>query len=163
MDKKITGYRLHFKRILFSGGEIVRTIKFPLSSTSLSSGKNDLINNFEGQLINDDLKIRGDVNLNDYLIYEFSGKPIYTLFNFWIDSLKSGIIWADKPASLIDFINEFYLIKSPYDLVWERATEEFKKYFDKKSFKEILISGPIRKTKNPSKKESFKKKDNKLP
>ena len=157
MDKKITGYRLHFKRILFSGGEIVRTIKFPLSSTSLSSGKNDLINNFESQLINDDLKIRGDVNLNDYLIYEFSSKPIYTLFNFWIDSLKSGIVWADKPASLIDFINEFYLIKSPYDLVWERATEEFKKYFDKKSFKEILISGPIRKTKNPSKKESFKK------
>jgi hypothetical protein len=151
MSKKLTGYRLHFKRILFSGGEIIRTIKFPI----LTHNDDIFIKTFKRRLINDDLKIRGDLNLNDYLEYTALGKPVYTLFDFWIDSLKAGIIWLDKPASLIDFLNDYYQNeKSPFNLVWERANEEIRDYFDKVKFKEILISDPLRST---SKKSSFNK------
>ena len=150
MSKNLTGYRLHLKRILFSGGEITRTIKFPL----LTHNDDVFIKNFKKNLIDDDLKIRGDLNLNDYLKYTALGNPIYTIFDFWTDSLRAGVIWADKPSSLIDFIGDYYQNeKSPCNLVWEKANEEIKEYFDKVKFKEILISDPLRST---SQKDSFK-------
>lgn len=146
-QKSLTGYRLHKQRILFSGGEVMRTIKYPLVPVNQNSEESKkFLKEFEEAVIKDDLKIRGDLNLNDYLIYTATGNTPYTLFDFWIDSLKAGVIWNQKTKDLIDFLNT-----KPVDLIWEKASSKITKYFEKSKFKEILKSIPVRKGKTTRK------------
>lgn len=144
---RITGYRLHKERLLFSGGEVIRTVKYPLVSPKNSSEETkQFLKKFEDAVIADDLKIRGDLNLNDYLAYTAAGKTSYTLFDFWVDSLKAGVIWKQKPKELIDFLST-----KAIDLIWEKASGSITNYFEKNKFKEILKSIPIRKGKTTRK------------
>lgn len=139
--KKITGYRLHKERILFSGGQVIRTIKFPLVPIDDKSEEGRrFLEQFEKAVIEDDLKIRGDLNLNDYLTHTAAGKTRYTLFDFWIDSLKAGVIWRSKGKELIDFFSS-----NAIDLIWEKGSSNITDYFEKNQFKEILKSIPVRK------------------
>ncbi|MFN4212903.1 MAG: type V CRISPR-associated protein Cas12d/CasY [Microgenomates group bacterium] len=143
-QKKISGYRLHKERVLFSGGEIIRTIKYPLSPINPSQEITLFLKKFEDALISDDLKIRGDMNLNDYLIYTTQGKTAYTLFDFWKDSIKAGVIWMPTPAELINFLIEKYKLPSIIDLIWNNASPRITQFFEKERFKDILKSDPVR-------------------
>lgn len=152
--KAITGYRLHKERLLFSGGQVVRTIKYPLVLLNQTSQKsNEFLKEFEKGIIEDDLKVRGNLNLNDYL----KNKDSYTLFDFWKDSLKAGVIWMPKPKDLIDFLNQAYISSQGnqdcISKIWENASEKITAYFEKDKFKEILKSIPVRKGRTT--KESF--------
>jgi hypothetical protein len=146
MNKKnnISGYRLHKERILFSGRDIIRTIKYPLIPLEEDEASKDFFEKLQEAIIHDDLKVRGDLNLNDYLQYSAKNNPIYTLFDFWVDSLKYGVIWMPKSSELIDFLYSYYKIKSPVDIIWQKASEKITGYFDKLKFKDILISDPLR-------------------
>ncbi len=159
MSKKanrLAGYRLHKERILFSGGQIVRTIKYPLALKQKEDEEEKLfLEQFKKAVVDDDLKIRGDLNLNDYLQSRAQKLLRYTLFDFWRDSLQAGAVWAPKTAGLIDFVNRFYpSFPSPVDTVWENASPKITNFFDKKKFKEILLSDPVR---NNTTRSSFEK------
>lgn len=147
------GYNLHKKRIDLLNGEILRTIKYPLKPLNENSEKNK--KQFELQIINDDLKIRGDLNLNDYLNYTFKNNHIYNLFDFWIDSLKCGVIWQPSFNNLKNLIEKIYLNKTISEEIFDNSIPEIKKFFDKNKFIEnfILRTG-IRENKS---KKSFEK------
>jgi hypothetical protein len=151
---RLAGYRLHRERILFSGGQVIRTIKFPLAPLNPSEETALFLKDFERTTIADDLKIRGDLNINDYLAYTAEGKPLYTLFDFWVDSLRAGVIWMPKGTKLIDFLASQYNTTSPFDRIWEKASPRITSIFKKDKFKGIFLSDPIR---NTSTKNSFYK------
>jgi len=151
---RLAGYRLHKERILFSGGQVIRTIKYPLVPLGPSEETAQFLKDFERAIIADDLKIRGDLNINDYLAHTVEGKPPYTLFDFWVDSLRAGVIWMPKGTKLIDFLASQYNANSPFDDVWEKASPRITAIFKKDKFKDIFLSDPIR---NTSTKNSFYK------
>lgn len=152
-SKRITGYRLHKERLLFSGGDVVRTIKFPLVSFDQESEEvKDFLRKFEEAVIADDLRIRGDLNINDYLSYTAKDNRPYTLFDFWEDSLLAGVIWMPKTSELIDFLTSEYKLVSPIDSIWSKALPRITKFFEKEKFKGILKSDPVR---SRSTKKSF--------
>ncbi len=151
---KLAGYRLHKERLLFSGGEVTRTIKYPLVPLIPTEEALQSINKFEDAVIADDLRVRGDLNLNDYLTYTVGGKTPYSLFDFWVDCLGAGVIWMSKPSELIDFLSSKYKLTSPVDIIWGKASPRITKFFEKNKFKDILQSDPLR---SSSTKKSFYK------
>ncbi len=151
---RLAGYRLHKERILFAGGQIIRTIKYPLTPSYPTEEMTQFLKDFEEAVIADDLKIRGDLNINDYLTYTAKGKPLYTLFDFWVDSLRNGVIWMSKGTMLIDFLATQYNINSPFDNVWKKASPRITSFFKKDEFKEIILCDPVR---SSSTKNSFHK------
>ncbi len=149
MSKKFqdsSGYRLHKDRILFSGGEIMRTIKYPLIVDENNPNSERILKKFKQAVINDDRVIRGDINLNDFLKNTSEGKRIYTLFDFWLDSLRAGVIWADKTATLTSYRETFFPATiTVKDRIWENSSERIKKFFDKdKFYNEFLTKVQIR-------------------
>ncbi len=139
-----SGYKIHLQRILYSGGTITRAFKFPL--TQNCQGKNyyavpdDLIKAIE----HDDLYIRGPVNLNDYL--DPNKRQTYTIIQFWVDSLKAGVIWMPKAGELVKFVNQIYGI-NPAERIWEKAKPEIRKFFAKESFIDgVILNTGFRKT-----------------
>ncbi|MCS6789154.1 MAG: hypothetical protein NZ484_01120, partial [Patescibacteria group bacterium] len=139
------GYNLHKKRIDLVSGNIIRTIKYPLKPIS-NSFNLDII---EEKIIHDDLKIRGDVNLNDFLKYSFQNNKIYTLIDFWLDSLRAGVIWQPSKESLINLVEKIYSQKSKAEIIFNNAYSDIKKFFDKEKFiKEIILISEIRVNKN---------------
>lgn len=149
MDNQIKGYRLHLKRILYSGGTITRSIKFLLSSTNEKQKKQ--VENFCQKLYSDDLKVRGIINLNDINL-SFKEES-YDLAEYWIDSLKAGVIWQPNSLSLINLVKKIYRLETTAERIYSLAKNEVKEYFDKEKFiQEIILSTPKRST---SKKSAF--------
>mgnify|MGYP005849519537 FL=1 len=148
--KQLSGYRLHKQRVLFSSKEVIRTVKYPIVPIDKNNSQQiEILNQFKEKIINDDIKLKGDLNLNDYLEYSNQNRPPYTLFDFWLDSLKAGVIWRAKPLDVADFILIFYPSStSPFNQVfnqnWENANDKIKKFFKKEEFKDIILSGPFR-------------------
>lgn len=156
IKKTNLGYRLHKNRVLFSGGEIIRTIKYPLVPYDNNNRQQqEFYEKFKKEVIKDDLTIRGDLNLNDYLSYTDSNQPVYTLFDYWIDSLRAGVIWVSKTAEIHHLIFRLYPdVPSVVNKVWENTDERIKKYFNKELFIEkIILSDPLR---NSTTRDSFK-------
>lgn len=147
------GYRLHKERIIFSGGQIIRTIKYPLKPLNNSQENQDFFNKIKELVIADDLKIRGDINLNDYLNYSDKKIDCYSVLDFWVDSLKAGVIWSSDATRLIELIRQINNVDSPIDRIWSQSTTIIKQCFEKNKFKEILMAKSIRVNK---KKNSFK-------
>lgn len=143
MDNQIKGYRLHLKRILYSGGTITRSIKFLLSSTNEKQKKQ--LENFCQKLYSDDLKVRGIINLNDINL-SFKEKS-YDLAEYWIDSLKAGVIWQPNSLSLINLVKKIYRLETTAERIYSLAKKEVKEFFDKEKFiQEIILSTPKRST-----------------
>lgn len=148
-NKRITGYRLHKNRVLFSDGEIIRTVKYLIKPFVSSEENLRYIEKFTQDVVNDDLRIRGDVNLNDYLDYTLKGNAHYTLLDFWVDSLKAGVIWMPANASLLD------IFSPSFERIWERVDTKIKDFFDKEKIKSFILQNEIRQT--GKSKESFRK------
>ncbi|MCX7928235.1 MAG: type V CRISPR-associated protein Cas12d [Patescibacteria group bacterium] len=150
-SKVLTGYKVHKERILLSGGTIIRSIKYPIKPFSESPEASDSLAKLKDSIISDDLKIRGDVNLNDYLECTSNGNQLYTVFDFWIDSLKAGVIWQPDSKSLLDLVN------SPFEQIWQNVDQRIKDFFDKEKIKPLILQNEIRKTETINK-DSFRKK-----
>ncbi|MCS7092389.1 MAG: type V CRISPR-associated protein Cas12d [Patescibacteria group bacterium] len=149
-SKDLTGYKVHKERILLSGGKIIRSIKYPIKPFSESPETINL-EKLKDKIINDDLKIRGDMNLNDYLEYTSKNNQPYTIFDFWIDSLKAGVIWQPDSKLLLDLVN------SPFEQIWQKVDQRIKGFFDKEKIKPLILQNEIRKTETTNK-YSFRKK-----
>jgi hypothetical protein len=151
--KKIVGYKLHKNRIIFSGGNIIRTIKYPLVTDEKSK---QFLEDFKAKVISDDRVVRGDVNLNDYLNYSYQGNGFYTLFDFWLDSLRAGVVWAPKSVKLKEYSQVFFGLKSNLDELWNGVNDEIKRVFDKEKFlNNFILKKEIRST---ATRNSFQKK-----
>lgn len=139
------GYNLHKKRIDLFSGNIIRTIKYPLKPLTDNLNLSDI----EQNIIKDDLRIRGDVNLNDFINFSFQNKNIYTLIDFWFDSLRAGVIWQPSKENLINLINKIYFQKSKAEIIFENSSLDIKKFFDKEKFiNSFILKGEIRIGKN---------------
>lgn len=127
------GYGLHKERVIFGGSEIVRTIKYPLSPTTHDASFKNL-QNLEKAIIDSDLKIRGPVNLNDYVDFLNEGKSPYTLIDFWVDSLRAGVVWQPSIAKLINLFRPNF-----YEEVMKSADPRIHKYFEITKFIENVV------------------------
>ena len=116
-SKPTAGYRLHVKRLLFASNTgTTRTFKYPLVKTCKKHGKQkatnflDVPHDLIEAIKHDDLYIRGPSNLVDYIKYKDA--KIYTLIDFWLDSLRAGVVfWPDNKSMQMDLmqINDFNL------------------------------------------------------
>lgn len=151
---KIAGYRLHKERILFSGGQLIRTIKYPLTPLDKNSDESKkFLKEFEEAVINDDLKVRGNLNINDYLSDTLGEKKNYTLVDFWISCLKAGIIWQPSTAFLIHIVNKIYSKPVAWKII-KNAKLDIGRFFDKEKFsKNFILPNQIR---NKKKEKNFK-------
>ncbi len=156
-NKNFKGYNLHKKRIDYSSGSIVRSVKIPIDEKNLTLNQKNLLEEIKKSIIKDDLKVRGDVNLNDYLEFTSKNQITYSLIDFWVDSLKAGVIWQEKSNQLVDFINKKILKKDVIDIILESASDEFKCFFDlsNQDLKKFISSNEVRVT---STEKSFKNK-----
>jgi hypothetical protein len=136
-----TGYKLHLQRLIFSGGEVTRSVKFPLKTIHDSSAP--LKECFENKIIADDLKLRGGINLPDYQ----QNPNNYGLAQFWIDSLRAGVIWQPTASKLTDFVRRYFKEPSKGDEIFAKAARVNTKlrFFEKETFVEtIILKGPKR-------------------
>lgn len=139
-NRQLVGYRIHRERILFSGGTVTRSIRFPLQPWQETPETKQIKRRFEQAVIADDLKVRGDLNLPDFLVYTQQGKSPYTLADFWVDSLRAGVVWADGSAQLVDLIANLYTGENRiYRKIFVSIPEEFRRHFETEKFIEKLI------------------------
>ncbi len=144
------GYKLHISRLGYIGDTgVIRTFKFPLVKALPPKKKKDFSNvpqELVEAIIHDDLYLRGPSNPVDYVKYTVKKeKTIYTLVDFWLDSLLIGVIFLPSTAKLIDFVTTLRDGKSIYSRVLEAADERIKRFFDATKFiDEVITKGEIR-------------------
>ena len=116
----LAGYRLHNARLMFSGGNSIRTIKLPLvpygvKGRGKKEKRQDAIKRIHAESRSDKLfkavtesvrsdyrSMYGPLNINDYQ----RDKDMYSLKDFWIDSLKAGVIFAESPSKVEKIIKD---------------------------------------------------------
>ena len=151
----LSGYRLHVKRLHFaSEAPTVRTFKFPLvrkcgKKTDFTDVPQELIEAIK----HDDLYIRGPSNLVDYL--RFKDRKIYTLIDFWIDSLRAGVIFWQDARRLRTDITRIYSVSFLDEYLKEKSPKLFK-YFKPADFLNKVVIKRIDLRKQ-GKKEKLKK------
>jgi hypothetical protein len=87
--KNEKGYNLQSRRLMFSGGDSIRAIKFPIESID-----EKLNNELKDAIANDYTALYGALNINDY---ENDGQ-IYSLFDFYLDCLRYGFRFGSSTA-----------------------------------------------------------------
>ena len=145
----LSGYRLHIKRLLFAANTpTVRTFKFPLvRKCEKKADFTDVPQELTEAIKHDDLYIRGPSNLVDYL--RFKDKKIYTLIDFWIDSLRAGVIFMPSTRALADFVTRIKEGKTIFEKIVEEADSRFKQYFNITKFiNEFVAKKEMRKGKS---------------
>jgi len=85
-----TGYSLQTKRLLYSGGKATRSFKFPLVPFSQKSEA--AYKDFIGEVRQDAVNMMGALQLFDW---KQKGET-YSLADFYLDSLRAGVIFAHK-------------------------------------------------------------------
>ncbi|GAB4219142.1 MAG: hypothetical protein Fur009_3810 [Candidatus Microgenomates bacterium] len=137
------GYKIHIKRINQSNGEIIRTIKYLLTPINQNNSQEIFFSNF----IFDDLKVRGISSITDFIKHNSN----YDLFDFWIDTLKAGVIFQPTKKSLEYFIKVIKNEKNDAELIFDKSNEIIKKYFKKEDFiQNIILSNAKRTTSRKS-------------
>lgn len=134
----LTGYRLHASRLNFTGGEATRSIKYPLIAQKPG---------YAGIVIeaikHDSLRVRGPLNLNDYL----ENPDIYTLADFWVDSLRSGVVWMPNTKELEKLVKLTSIGTNPAIGIFRNANPELTNVFDEDKFtNEFILKQEIRAT-----------------
>ncbi len=150
--KNILGYRQHINRLNFAAdpnSAAMRTFKFPLVRKCKKQSKHKKIDftDVPEELIeaikHDDLFIRGPSNLADYIKYK--DKNIYTLIDFWLDSLRAGVVFMPTTATLVDFVTKIKDGKSIFSDIFYKADSRIPKYFEENKFiKEIITNTGMR-------------------
>jgi hypothetical protein len=96
-----TGYRLQLARLRRTGKEGVRSFKFPLMSDASDSSD---FAAFAQRIETDYRNLVGPLNLSDWYENEQRGGGHYSLADFWLDSLRMGVIFAHKDAEMANII-----------------------------------------------------------
>jgi len=131
MRKKLfKGYILHNKRLVYTGKAAIRSIKYPLVAPNKTA-----LNNLSEKIIYDYEHLFGPLNVASYA----RNSNRYSLVDFWIDSLRAGVIWQSKSTSLIDLISKLEGSKSPSEKIFEQIDFELKNKLDKEQFKDIIL------------------------
>ncbi|GIW62782.1 MAG: hypothetical protein KatS3mg090_0608 [Patescibacteria group bacterium] len=150
-----TGYKLHQKRLQLSQKPVIRSIKYPLETYSKNLTNQELIEKISTAIVKDDLKIRGCVNLNDYYQYYNNNHNFYTIIDFWIDSLKAGVIWQSSGNAIIGFTQQYILKENSLieKIITKSSSKLLQTFTYEGIFNEILMSESVRPT---TTKKSFK-------
>jgi hypothetical protein len=128
--KHLKGYRLHGHRLFSSQGQgAIRTIKYPIVGEHLE----DLTK----AIHHDYLHLYGATNINDY--QESSTKPVTTVLDFWLESLRLGGIFASKHSALKKIADEATGQKSEGDRQFETIPLPMRDKLDKNTFIATLL------------------------
>ncbi len=93
--KGLTGYRLHLRRFAYSGKTGMRSIKFPVTYGDESKDREfaeHIISGYNAQV--------GALNISTWLAARKQETGTYSLLDFWLDSLRAGVIFAPSVARL---------------------------------------------------------------
>ena len=153
-NKRLSGYKVHLERLLFAADtSTVRTFKFPLVPVDLfnqlreTTDSSQVLSRLIAAIKHDDLYLRGPSNLVDYL--KFKNSKIYSLIDFWLDSLRLGIVFMPSTASLMDFVTSIKKGKSIFSQIFEEADSRIQQFFKPDKFiEEIIIKREIRRNKS---------------
>lgn len=91
----LTGYRLQTKRLGHTGKSGIRTFKLPLKTDD-----QELFNTFFNDIRHDHERQLGATNITSWLDQEREDLDCYNLLEFWLDSLRAGIVFAPKASAL---------------------------------------------------------------
>ncbi|MGH7141345.1 MAG: type V CRISPR-associated protein Cas12d/CasY [Minisyncoccia bacterium] len=117
-----TGYKLHAMRLAYSGGDATRTIKYPL--VPFSDKAESSFEKFVKNVRIDSVAMMGDLQFSDWIKNEAADAHPYSLADFYLDSLRAGVIFApDKERAIQDVL-------AVYTSGGKRA--EFEETFSKK-------------------------------
>ncbi len=145
--KRIAGYRVHIRRLDFAADSpTTRTFKFPLVNECKKQGKRKKANFLDvpQELVeavkHDDLYIRGPSNLIDYLKYKDKNN-IYTLIDFWLDSLRAGVVFWNDAKTLRQYVSKIYSFNF-YDNYLHQQSPLLAKHFKPSSLiQKIILKG----------------------
>lgn len=91
----MTGYRLHTERFRHTGKSGIRTFKL-----SLKTEKSELFDTFFENIKNDHEGQLGATNITTWMENEVADSPSYSLLDFWLDSIRAGVVFAPNPTVL---------------------------------------------------------------
>lgn len=100
----LTGYRLHLKRLEYSGASLVRAAKFPLGVYNKVDKKvvlTDPEKDLATKIKSDYESLWGSVNLSTY---RDSGGSLYSFKDFWLDCLREGVIMMTSATALANTV-----------------------------------------------------------
>lgn len=95
-----TGYGLHVARLVYTGKESIRSFKIPLKNKNQA-----VFNEFVGKIKNDYINQVGLLNLSDWCEYRQRKQGHYSLADFWLDSLRAGVIFAPSINQMNEIIS----------------------------------------------------------
>src|SRR3989338_544354 len=96
-----TGYGLHADRLVYFQKSLMRSVKFPLVV------KNEKVfKDFCDKIKNDYLHCVGDFTLIDWWENEQLKQHPYSVFDFWLDSLRAGVVFFDKKNAVKEFLQK---------------------------------------------------------
>ena len=146
---ELTGYKLHGKRLAYTGKKLIRTIKFPLGElreipNHEKSKKKRIILNSEAQEFAEKIKhdyeaLYGRLNLITYI----ERPNVYSLKDFWVDSLRAGIIIMPTTKKLKNVISTYCGLEEELDERRKKKMKdtnpEFFENIDYEKFKQEVI------------------------
>lgn len=138
-----TGYTLHASRFSYTGMGAMRSIKFPLYHS-----ERKVYDTFCQQIISDYKLVQGATNLESFLVDEQS----YSLIDFWVDSLRAGVVFQIKESQMSDFLRIHYKMKDKLEEAFKNMDKSLREKLDYQAFKKkiLLSSGLNPKSELPS-------------
>lgn len=95
-----TGYGLHADRLSFWRKPAIRSVKFPLVVKDKK-----VLDDFCGEIQHDYINCVGDLTFSDwYENVHLAKKPTYSVLDFWLDSLRTGVVFFPKENDVRDFL-----------------------------------------------------------
>ncbi|PIP58309.1 MAG: hypothetical protein COX02_00930, partial [Candidatus Vogelbacteria bacterium CG22_combo_CG10-13_8_21_14_all_37_9] len=105
-----TGYSLQIERLSYTGKEGMRSFKIPLENKN-----KEVFDEFVKKIRNDYISQVGLLNLSDWYEHYQEKQEHYSLADFWLDSLRAGVIFAHKETEIKNLISKIRGDKSIVD------------------------------------------------
>ena len=99
--KGMTGYALHRKRLAYTGGKAIRTIKYPLAPAGDDAESAQVFQEFCDGVRSDYTALYGALNVSALQ----EGRGAYCLFNVYVDFLRAGAIFQPSEAKMKAYLN----------------------------------------------------------
>lgn len=133
-----TGYTLHAARFSYTGAGAMRSIKYPLFHADQV-----LFDNFCERIIGDYKLVQGATSVESFLVDESS----YSLIDFWVDSLRTGVVFQPTEAQMSAFLSQHYKMKDVLEMAFSNMDSSLRDKLDYLVFKQkILLSSGLRST-----------------
>jgi hypothetical protein len=133
------GYKLHARRLSYTGKEAVRTIKYPLT------GDTNLYNFICSAVESDSINLLGPLNIDEYLNTKFENN--YSVLNFLIDTIRLGFVFQPSTSELVYLIENYEYGKSKMTEIVESIQDKnLLEKIELKLFIELLLVDEFRST-----------------